>query len=398
MPKEYLFPKDFLWGTATSAYQVEGNNTNTDWWEWEQNKMKDDKYPLEPSGVACDSYNRYEEDFDLCQKFNNNSVRISIEWARIEPKDGEFNASEIEHYKKVIAAAKKRNLKVFVTLYHFTLPLWFVKKGGWQSFKSPFYFSRYTKKCAEEFGSSIDAYLTINEPQVLTLMGYVKGMWPPNKKNYFLSFLVQINLMRAHIEAFKAIKSVNFKYTVGIVKQIVWYQTLGKKFNFLDFFTVKLLNFINNEFFLLPITKNLDLIGLNYYFTQNIHNFKVVNPNNFNSDLGWWINGEGLKNILLNLKKYNLPIYVNENGLADAKDTRREKFLKQMITACGQALERGVSLKGYFHWSLLDNFEWHEGYWPRFGLVEVNRKTLNRTPRKSFYYYANICKQNKLKI
>ncbi len=202
------FPAHFLWGTATSAYQIEGNNSNTDWWYWENNKKRGQKYPLESSGLACDSYNRYEEDFDLCKELNNNAVRISVEWARIEPSEGKFDYREIAHYKKVLSAAKDRGLKTFVTLHHFTNPLWFYKKGGWTNIRSPHYFARYAKECAKEFGPLVDVYLTINEPQVYALMSYTVGKWPPNKSNLFLSLIVQLNLMSAHNEAYKKIKSV----------------------------------------------------------------------------------------------------------------------------------------------------------------------------------------------
>ena len=401
MSNGFKFPDRFLWGTATCAHQVEGNNSNSDWWEWEQSKG-DREYPLEPSGIACDSYNRYEEDFDLCVKLNNNAVRISVEWARLEPREGEFSEAEFAHYKKVLKSAKDRNLKTFVTLHHFTNPIWFAKKGRWESYKSAHFFARYAKKCAQEFGDLVDVYLTINEPQVYTLMSYMSGIWPPCKKSFLMSLLVQINLMRAHRKAYDAIKSVNPKYQVGIVKNIVWYETLSSKYHIFDQFGVAFMNFIGSGFFLIPIHKKLDLIGLNYYFTSRIGNLRVKNPDNITSDLGWWIYPKGLEKILIDLKKYNLPIYITENGLADAKDEKREEFIKSMLTSCANAIKAGVPLKGYFHWSLLDNYEWHHGFWPRFGLVDVDRESassagkLKRTPRKSFYYYADICGRNQL--
>src|SRR3972149_10788937 len=134
---KHTFPEGFLWGTATAAHQIEGNNTDSDWWHWEQNKPVKRMWPLEPSGIADDSYNRYEEDFDLCVKLNNNAVRISVEWARIEPEEGKFSQEEFEHYRKVLKAAKDRGLKTFVTLHHFTSPMWLAKKGGWTNFKTP---------------------------------------------------------------------------------------------------------------------------------------------------------------------------------------------------------------------------------------------------------------------
>lgn len=389
------FPAHFMWGTATAAYQIEGNNSNTDWWYWENNKKRGQKYPLESSGLACDSYNRYEEDFDLCKKLNNNAVRISVEWARIEPSEGKFDYREIAHYKKVLSAAKDRGLKTFVTLHHFTNPFWFYKKGGWTNIRSPHYFARYAKECAKEFGALADVYLTINEPQVYALMSYTVGKWPPNKSNLFSSLIVQLNLISAHNEAYKKIKSAG-KYTVGLVKQIVWYETFEQKPLFWDSWYAKIIYWLNCDFFLKFINKNLDVIGLNYYFTNQIKGLRSTHPKGMVSNLNWWINPDGLKNVLLHLKKYNLPIYITENGLADSQDRLREMFIKNMLTATYEAMQKGAQVKGYFHWSLIDNFEWHEGYWPKFGLVAIDRKTLERKPRKSFYYYSKICNNNSL--
>ena len=413
--KTYSFPKDFLWGTATSAHQIEGDNTNSDWWAWEQSKYypgdrvsineqkpvfkEDREYPLEPSGKACDSYNRYKEDFDLAVGLNNNAIRISVEWARLEPKQNEFSEKEFAHYRRVLSAAKKRGLKTFVTLHHFTNPIWFAEKGGWTNLRVSKMFAKYSKKCAEELGDLVDTFITINEPQVYTLQGYTNGMWPPNKINPILSFWVQVNMAKAHKAAYSAIKSVNKNYQVGIVKNIVWYQTYSRRYHFLDKLAVKFLYFLGNGFFLNMLGKKIDFIGLNYYFSSRVRHLRIDNPNDWVSDLGWWIYPSGLERILLYLgKKYpGLPIYITENGLADSDDKNRIKFLKEMLTSISSAIKKGVGVKGYFHWSLLDNYEWHHGFWPRFGLVKVDREGgLKRKPRKSYYEYAKICGSNEV--
>ena len=405
MPR-YNFPKDFWWGTATAAHQIEGNNTNSDWWAWENRDRSKDKhtyiydkskYPLEPSDIACDSYNRYEEDFDLCIKMNNNAVRIGIEWARIEPTQGNFDQKEIEHYKKVLQAAKNRGLKTFVTLFHFTSPKWLSEKGGWTNTQTPEIFADYAQKCAEEFKDLIDVYLTINEPQVYASVSYLVGRWPPQKSNPFLAFLVHTNLIRAHNKAYKKIKNADTNYVVGIVKNILWHQPAPENLNPLDILICKILYFFNTDFFLKFVQKNTDLLGINYYFTDQIKNFVPKNPNDKVSDLGWWLYPEGLKNILLNMKRYKLPIYITEHGLADSQDKYRGWYLAESLKLCSEAISEGVDLKGYFHWSLIDNYEWAEGFWPRFGLVEIDRKNnLKRIPRKSFYTYAQICKNGSI--
>lgn len=389
------FPQDFIWGTATSAHQIEGNNKNSDWWEWETSKKVDQKYPLEASGVACDSYNRYEEDFDLCVELGNNAIRISIEWARIEPEEGVFSTEELSHYRDVLKAAKKRGLKTFVTLHHFTNPIWFSKKGGWESVRAPFLFARYSKKCAETLGDLVDVFFTINEPQVLALMAFTLGKWPPKKKNPISSLLVQINMILAHNKSYRAIKSVK-NYSVGIVKNIVWYDTYERSWPW-DKLMAKILFLLNSDLFLKPLIRNCDVLGINYYFTNKIKNFRFQNPPGLVSNLNWWINPEGLKKVLLHLRKYKKPIYVTENGLADSEDKLRKTFIKSMLIACVEAMEEGAQLEGYFHWSLIDNFEWHEGFWPRFGLVAIRRnENLKRVPRKSFYYYQQICNNNSI--
>lgn len=391
----HRFPEKFIWGTATAGHQIEGNNKNCDWWEWETHKTDNDKYPLEASGLACTSYDRYEEDFDLCVKLNNSAVRIGIEWSRIEPEEGKFDQNEIEHYKNVLIAAKSRKLKTFVTLNHFTIPLWFAKKGGWLNLKSPKYFYNYSKKCAQEFGSLIDYYLTINEPQVLALQAYTNATWPPCHKNYFESLIVQINLMRAHNASYDAIKSVA-DYPVGIVKNIMWiYAADDGVVPFIDKLIAKFIYFLNCGFFLIPIKNHLDLIGVNYYFTNRIKNLTRANLDDRMSDLNWWIVPWGLEKILIDLKKYKLPVYITENGVADANDSIRKEFIEDMLSSVHNAIAEGANVKGYFHWSLIDNYEWHQGFWPKFGLVCIDRENkLNRIPRGSFYYYAEICKNN----
>lgn len=408
----YKFPESFLWGTATSAFQVEGNNTNTDWWEWEQAKryppkvnplvteqeaanLPEREWPLEPSLDACDSYNKYEEDFILCKRLNNNAVRISIEWARIQSEENSFNKIEIDHYKKVLKSAKEHGLKTFVTLHHFTSPLWISRKGGWMNPTTAVKFAEYAKKCAQEFDELIDFYTTINEPQVYAVVSYAWGTWPPAKKNFILAAWVSLVTALAHRLAYNSIKSVKQSFKVGLVKNIVWHESGNAQnplINILDRIISKLRYFLGGDGYLILIKDKLDYLGLNYYFTDRTENLGTHNLNDRVSDLGWWIYPLGLEKNLLHLKKYKVPIYVTENGLADEKDNLREDFIKEMLISCAKAIAEGVDLRGYFHWSLIDNYEWHQGYWPKFGLVDRNRH-----PKKSFHYYSEICKSNSVK-
>ncbi|NTV30367.1 glycoside hydrolase family 1 protein [candidate division WWE3 bacterium] len=394
----YHFPDDFLFGAAISAHQTEGNNSNSDWWEWEVNKPPGKKYPIEPSGIACDFYNRYGDDFDICTQFSLNAIRLSIEWARIQPTEETFSTQAIEHYQDILKAAKQKGLKTFVTLHHFTNPLWFAKKGGWASMDAGKIFALYASKCAQAFSEYTDAFLTINEPQVYALMAYTNGKWPPNKINPYLSYFVQMNMIRSQILAYDAMK----KYTdtpIGHAHQIVWYETDPFGSNIIDKVAARVLNYLNDDFYLQPLRGKLDFLGLNYYFTKRIRYLGFDNPTDYVSDMGWWINPGGLGELLRELGKYEIPIYVTENGLADSHDKYRQQFIRDMLIACGQALANGVDVRGYFHWSLLDNYEWHHGFWPRFGLVEIDRNNnLARKPRRSFEYYAKIIRERRIEV
>jgi beta-glucosidase len=352
--------------------------------------------PAESSGIACDSYNRYEEDFDLCVKCNNNSVRISIEWARIEPRPGEFDQNEINHYKKVLIAAKGRGLKTFVTLHHFSNPIWFSDMGAWKNMESPSIFARYVNRCVEEFHELIDAYIPINEPQVIALMSYTLGAWPPHIASYAQSLLVQINLIRAHSRAYRVIKK-HGNCKVGLCQNIAWFYPAENSSNPIDNTSATVLNFMNKDLFILPLQKYTDFNGLNFYFTSRIKEGKRENLDDVQSDMGWWIYPRGLEQVLLSLKRFKKPIYITENGVADAMDKIRKAFIRDMLIATNNAMKQGVDVKGYFYWSLIDNYEWQKGFWPRFGLVEIDRENnLQRKPRPSFYYYSEICRNGKI--
>ena len=176
-PQEFTFPKDFLWGAGTSSHQVEGNNTNNDWWQWEQHmplKMR--------SGQACDEWNRFEDDFKLAQTLGLNAYRFSLEWSRIEPAPGEFDTLALDHYREMILSLKLKGIEPIVTLNHFTIPLWLVDQGGWLSKKSPEIFAQYVQKATEFLGSDIHYWITLNEPAVYTYKSYMIGQWPPGEK------------------------------------------------------------------------------------------------------------------------------------------------------------------------------------------------------------------------
>lgn len=406
MPK-IEFPKKFIWGAATSAHQVEGGNFN-DWSEWERansvrlaaeaakrsanasalifpEMFKPENYI---SGRTAGHYDLFEKDFDLVKQLCQNGHRFSIEWSRIEPSPGNFNQKEIEHYRQVISALKQRGIVPFVTLWHWTIPVWLAEKGGWLSKDASDYFVRYCEKVVSSFRDEVGFWITLNEPMVYSSNSYFRGVWPPQKKNVFSYLRVVENLAKAHRLAHQAIHRISPSAKVGVAKNNIFFE---------GGLAAKLADWFWNKRFLDKIKNQQDFIGLNYYFHNRVRGFKFnQNENKEISDMGWEIYPEGIYYLLNGLKKYGKPIYITENGLADAKDEKRGKFIKEHLRWVHRAINEGVDARGYFYWSLLDNFEWDKGFWPRFGLIEVDYRTLERKIRPSAEKYAKICKENSL--
>lgn len=406
--KELRFPEGFLWGSSTAAHQIEGNNFNNDWWKFEQ-----EGGGKEPSGLACDQYHLYEKDFDLIGELHQNAHRFSIEWSRIEPEEGRFNVQEIEHYRQVLKSLKARNIKTMVTLFHFTLPLWLAKMGGFANSKSVFYFSRFARRMLEEYKDLVDFWATLNEPLVYAaailpvLKGEITyapvGAWPPSFKANIKSVLrlpwVVKNLIASHkkvYEIFHQSFASGSPIKIGVVKQNSYFEPFNPSL-LLDRITAKVIDYVWNRYFLDRIKDRLDFIGLNYYLHYRIQfPFRVRNENKVLSDIGWEVFPEGIYHVAKELQKYRVPIYITENGVADGKDQIRKNFIRDHLFWLHRAISEGTDVRGYFHWSLIDNFEWEKGFYPRFGLIEVDYQTQERKIRPSGFYYATICQQNRL--
>ena len=381
--------KNFFWGAATSAHQVEGENFN-DWSQWEvsQGRIKDlERRGLNPaefvSGKACGHYNFFKNDFDIAKSLNHNAHRLSIEWSRIQPVKGEFSKQELSHYKEVVRSLRDRGIEPFVTLWHWPMPLWIRDLGGWESKETVKYFEEYVEKVVSALSPEVRFWITLNEPEIYTFNSYLRGVWPPQKKSIFSFLKIFGNLIKAHKAAYWKIHSFSPMAQVGIAKNSSYFD--GSPI------MSYLANYFWNEYFLNKIKNQQDFIGLNYYFHNRIKNFLFnQNENKEVSDMGWEVYPEGLYKILLKLKKYNKPIFITENGIADAKDEKRAGFIRSHIEAMQKAASEGVDIRGYFYWSLLDNFEWAEGFAPRFGLVEIDYKTLERKIRPSAYEYKKI--------
>ena len=381
------FPRGFLWGTATSAYQVEGGIENNDWAR------------VYPAGRAADQYHRYEEDFDLIKKLNQNAHRFSIEWSRIEPELGKFDEKEIQHYKNVLRALKARNISTVVTVWHWTNPVWFAERGGWAHRRNLQYFFEYVEVVVKELGEFVDYWVTLNEPMNHVALGYITGSFPPQRRNPFRAIGTLHNLVVAHREAYEIIHEQHPKARVGF-SQILNYFEPAHPWIPLEWFFSRVSHFFWNHYFLLLTKRKLDYIGVSYYFHNKViwHPPFVEKPTQPLTDLKWEIYPEGIYHILKYLKKFSKPVYILENGLADTKDTQRSDFITEHLKWIHKAIQEGVDVKGYFYWSLIDNFEWREGTKSRFGLIAMDYKTMKRTPRESAKVYAQIAKSNSITV
>lgn len=409
---KHSFPKRFLWGAATAAHQVEGNNHNQ-WsvWELENAKAKaaqasfiydhydswsriasDAKRPENyVSGKATDHYNRYEEDFDLLKSMNMNAYRFSIEWSRIEPDEGTWNAEAIAHYKDELASLKKRGIEPIVTLFHFTLPVWFAEKGGFEKRSNVKYFSRFTEKILSELGSNVRLIITINEPEVYVLQSYLMQDWPPQGHRRLKALWVYNNLAHAHNKAAKIAHRMNRRYKVSIAKHTAYYYAGDDAW--LSRLSARVSQYLSDDYFLRKVIRNCDFLGINYYRTFRIYGYRIHEDDRKVNDLQWYMAPADIQYVIEDVyQKYKKPIIVTENGLADALDENRKWWITETILALQKAMDNGAQVEGYLHWSLTDNFEWSFGKWPRFGLVEVDYQSGKRTLRPSAKWFGRVIK------
>ncbi len=390
------FPQGFLWGAATSAYQVEGGITQNDW---------EAQNVLAKAGRACEHYQRFEQDFALVKKLNHNAHRLSLEWSRIEPSQQKWNEEAIHHYYHVLEYLKKHGFKTFVTLHHFTNPVWINRKGGWANPETIEHFTDYVLKIVEELHQYVDYWITINEPGIYASLSYLNGVWPPFEKSAVKAFRVYSNMLRSHNKAYEIIHAHLPEAQVGLAQNVALNEP-WRKTNLGDQILVKFSDWVSIDYFF--SRAKYDFIGLNYYF----HNRLKLSlgkigasapPRGELTDKGWEIYPRGIYEVLLKLKKYNRPIYITENGIADQKDRSRGKFILDHLKFVHRSIRRGVKVQGYFYWSLLDNFEWpvklgETGYESKFGLIKVDFASQKRTIRKSARVYAKICKSNVLPL
>ncbi len=377
------FPKGFLFGSATSAHQIEGHQFN-DWSGWEKlGKIQNG----DSAANAADSFNKWREDIELLKKSSQNAYRFSIEWSRIEREEGKFDQDAIEHYRQILKELRQNKITSMVTLFHFTLPVWLDKRGGFTDSKFPKYFAKFAEKIAEELGDLIDIFATFNEPNVYISSGFLFGNWYPGRKNDFIgAYKTYRNFIKAHLLAYRVIKK-HSKLPIGPVINIT--ALLPLKNNPLDILLAKIARYFDYKIFIRPISRECDFIGVNYYARKFLHVGKqMVRGDHPYKPNGWRENQKALAEVLIDQREWKKPIYVTENGVPDDDDDVRPDFIKEAFLAINKANEKGADIRGYFYWSLLDNFEWTSGYSMKFGLHTIDRK-----PRRSAKIYQEIIKK-----
>jgi beta-glucosidase len=399
VPRRLVFPNGFLWGAATSAYQTEGQNRNTDWWQSEQAGL----VPYR-SGDACDSWTRWPEDVRLLSQLGLNAYRMSVEWARIEPQPGVFDQAALDHYRQMLEAVREAGLEPIVTLHHFTNPLWLSDAGGWHQPQVVTRFAMYTDQVARRLGDLVRWWVTINEPMVFGLFGNLTGAWPPHRHNDVFGYLRHTrHTLAAHAAARQVLRSRSGEALVSMALHLnpidpVRYGDLT------DHLAVWLYDWLWQGRILRSARNDLDWVGVNYYFRLLVRwdvapwrffEAPAMGPHQ-KTEYGWEVYPKGLYRVLTRVGRLGKPVMVTENGIADADDDQRAGYLVAHLRQAHRALADGVDLRGYIHWSLLDNFEWAEGFTKRFGLAAVDRATLRRTLRPSARVYSQIARSNAL--
>lgn len=387
----FRFPETFFWGSATSAYQIEGGNHN-DWTKWERSDERIrslTRQGMRPadfvSGQADDFWRRYEEDLDNAHLLGHTMFRMSVEWSRIEPEEGRFSDEAIEHYRKIIKAVRARGMEPMVTLWHFTNPLWFARKGGFLSADASRLFTRYAVRTVRALQDEVRYWVTFNEATtVYAWSAYATAQWPPQKKSLYAFRRFRHGVLRSHQRAYRELKAMcHERCRIGIVENNRALIGILSGFN-------GAVNRLYNHWLWRRTVKTCDFIGLNYYTVRRI----LGRPHWIAREMNWEVWPEGIYHVIKDAARFRKPLFITENGIADKTDTRREEFIKEHLSWVAQAMHDGVDVRGYLYWSLLDNFEWARGYGPRFGLIAVDYETQKRTIRPSAYAYAKIIREH----
>ncbi|MGH9186258.1 MAG: glycoside hydrolase family 1 protein [Acidimicrobiales bacterium] len=386
------FPDGFRWGTATAAHQVEGGNWNSDWWRWEHTPGSPCK---EPSGDACDQYHRYADDLALLAGLGFDSYRFSIEWARIEPDEGEFSKAALDHYKRVCSACIAAGLEPVVTFHHFTSPRWVADAGGWESPDTADRFARYCGTAAGHLAALIGTACTINEPNVVGFCGHRLGVFPPGKTDKEAYRRATETLATAHRRAVDAIKSARADLPVGLTLSMSDYQAVDGAEAERDRVRAHM------EDVYLDACHGDDFFGVQTYTRTRVGADGVTGPEAGVAVLpmGYEYWPDALEATLRRAWEYlegEVPLLVTENGIGTEDDEQRVAYVTAALEGVLRCLDDDIDVRGYTYWSAFDNFEWIFGYGPKFGIVAVDRETQERMPKPSSSWLGAIAKANSL--
>jgi len=393
------FPAGFRWGAATAAHQVEGGTVNNDWWDFEHTPGTGAR---ESSIDGIDHFHRYREDFALLKSLGHNAHRLSLEWSRIEPAEGEFSRTALAHYRRVLTALADTGMTGFVTLHHFTLPRWFAARGGWLATDAIPRFARYCRRVVAELGDLMPFVCTINEPQMLALHGYLEGYHPPGITSPALWKRVGPILLQAHEAAVRAVHDGSPDGRAGLVVQLPLLAPARNDESCQTFYRIMRGELIDLYLDGLTGVDRGDWLGVQYYRKQWVDPasptlFADPPPELPLTQMGWAVYPDGLRQMLHRAARTGLPLYVTENGIATEDDAERVRYLAAHLAALAQARAEGVDVRGYLHWSAFDNFEWAEGYRPKFGLIGVDRDAgFTRIPKPSAHAFARIAATGRL--
>ncbi len=406
LPTEaFTFPPDFVWGTASAAHQCEGGNWNNDWWAWEH----DPRSPcVDVSGDAIDHYHRYEDDFAMLGSYGHNANRFSLEWSRIEPEEGEFSRAALDHYSRVLDSVLTNGMQPWVTLHHFTSPRWLASDGGWTNPAVVDRFRRYTDVVAQRLGDRIPVVCTINEPQIVALIGYQFTAFPPGTGDKELFWPVTRNFIAAHQAACEAFKSHRADTEIGITLSVTDFQAANEASQALrdrvhhrmvqvyyDALREGVIRGPRIEEEIDGLNSSSDFVGVQFYSRGVIDSEKgqlEPDPGAETTQMGYEVVPESFVTVLKNATDAGLPVYVTENGIGTDDDKQRIRYLATHLHSCKRAIDEGVDLRGYLYWCGIDNFEWAAGYQRTFGLIACDRTTFERRPKPSADYFGEICR------
>ncbi len=386
------FPDGFLWGTATAAHQIEGGNWNNDWWAWEHTEGSP---TAEPSGDACDSWNRWEEDVALVADLGVGTYRFSVEWSRIEPEEGEWSRAAVAHYRRLCEALRAHGVEPTVTLHHFTTPRWVVARGGWEDPATAERFAGFCRRVAGELGDVAARFCTINEPNIVATVGWLLGFFPPGRTDAALRAKVNEVFVDAHRRAVEAVRAAAPGLPVGLTLSMTDYQAVEGGEQRLAEMRAEM------EDVFLDATEGDDFLGVQTYSRMRIGPDGVLGPEEGVPvlDMGYEYWPASLEACLRRAWEHTggrVPLLVTENGIGTTDDDQRIAYVREALAGVLRALADGVDVRGYTYWSLLDNFEWGYGYRPRFGLVSVDRETFARTPKPSYAWFREVVRANRL--